>query len=68
MSAKEFWEQWVGSTTRPIEYVKRGVKVRTKDGRRWITYTDEINGAKVVVDMPEDAPTKSCDEGRHDDL
>jgi len=34
MSAKEFWEQWVGSTTRPIEYVKRGVKVRTKDGRR----------------------------------
>ncbi|TDK98137.1 hypothetical protein [Mycobacterium paragordonae] len=66
MSNEEFWEQWVGSTVKPIECVKRHAKVREQDARRWITYPDEIKGTKVIVDMPDNAPTKSCDEGRHD--
>jgi hypothetical protein len=56
MSDTEFWEQWCGSTARPDERIKRNAKVRKIDGRRWITYTDEINDTKVIVDMPEDAP------------
>jgi hypothetical protein len=67
MSDEEFWEQWCGSTARPVQRIKRGAKVRTQDGRKWITYRDEINGSQVIVDMPENAPTKSCDQGRHDD-
>lgn len=67
MSDIEFWEQWVGSDTRPVEQIKRRAKVTIRDGRRWITYPDEINGTNVIVEMPVDAPTKSCDQGRHDD-
>ena len=63
----EYWEQWVGSTTRPVEHVKRRARVSKRDGRRWITYSDDINGAKVIVEMPENALTKSCVQGRHDD-
>lgn len=66
MSNEEFWEQWVGSTVKPIECVKRHAKVREQDARRWINYRDEIKGTKVIVDMPDNAPTKSCDEFRHD--
>lgn len=67
MSYDEFWEQWVGSTAPPIQCIKRHAKVRMKDGRRCITYPDEIKGQQVViVDMPDNAPTKSCDQGRHD--
>jgi hypothetical protein len=64
MSDIEFWEQWVGSVTRPVEQIKRRAKVTIRDSRRWITYPDEINGANVIVEMPVDAPTKSCDQGR----
>ena len=63
----EPWQQWVGSTTPPVQRIKRGAKVHRRDGRRWITYADEINGAKVIVEMPDNAPTKSCDQARHDD-
>ena len=56
-------EQWVGTTTRPVERVKRHAKIHNRDGRKWITYPDEINGVKVTVEMPQNAPTKSCDEG-----
>jgi hypothetical protein len=66
MSDAEFWEQWVGSNTRPVEQIKRNAKVTVRDRRRWITYRDEINGAEVIVEMPDNAPTKSCDHGRHD--
>ena len=66
MSDEEFWEQWCGSTTRPVERIKRGAKIRTQDGCRWITYPDEINGTKVIIDMPDNAPTKSCEQHRHD--
>ena len=62
----EYWEQWAGSTTPPIEMIKRGAKVDTRDGRRWITYRDEISGNPVIVEMPVNAPTKSCDQRRHD--
>ena len=73
--AHEYWEQWVGSTTRPVQIIKRGAKVAFREERRsasdvrrrrWITYSDEINGHAVIVEMPDDAPTKSCDQGRHD--
>lgn len=63
----ESWEQWVGSTARPVEQVKRGAKLEISDGRRWITYRDELGGQPVVVSMPSNAPTKSCDQARHDD-
>lgn len=66
MSDKEFWEQWVGSTSRPVECLKRGAKVTVRQGRKWISYPDEINGTNVVVERPDNAPTKSCDENRHD--
>ncbi|KPN46868.1 hypothetical protein [Mycobacterium intracellulare] len=66
MSDTEFWERWVGSTTPPIQCIKRGAKVVIKDGQRWISFCDEINGQKVIVEMPADAPTKSCQRGRHD--
>ncbi len=63
----EPWEQWCGSRVRPVERIKRNAKVQSRDGRAWITYRDESNGTKVVVEMPNNAPTKSCDQGRHDD-
>jgi hypothetical protein len=66
MSDTEFWERWVGSNTRPVEQIKRRARVTVRDGRRWITYRDGIDGAEVIVEMPVDAPTKSCDHGRHD--
>jgi hypothetical protein len=61
------WEQWVGSTTPPIERIKRRARVDIRGGQRWITYPDEINDTNVIVEMPNNAPTKSCDQGRHDD-
>ena len=61
------WEQWVGTTARPVELPRRGAKLDMRDGQRWITYRDEINGQPVIVGpMPSNAPTKACDEGRHD--
>jgi hypothetical protein len=63
----EYWEQWVGSTARPVERIKQRAKVTKRDGRKWITFPDEIGGKKVMVEMPENAPTKSCNHGRHDD-
>ncbi|GAB4988325.1 hypothetical protein MAHJHV59_42250 [Mycobacterium avium subsp. hominissuis] len=54
MSDKEYWEQWCESTVLPVERIKRHAKIRYVDGIRWITYPDEINGTKVVVDMPGD--------------
>jgi hypothetical protein len=49
-------EQWVGTTTRPVERVKRHAKIHNRDGRKRITYPDEINGVKVTVEMPQNAP------------
>ncbi len=66
MSDKEYWEQWCGSTVLPEQRIKRRAKIRHVNGIRWITYPDEINGAKVTVDMPANAYTKSCDQDRHD--
>ncbi|MCW2651666.1 MAG: hypothetical protein JWR32_2642 [Mycobacterium sp.] len=70
MSAREGAEPWqrrVGSTARPTERIKRGAKVDTRDGHRWITYRDDIDGTQVIVEMPSNAPTRSCEHGRHDD-
>ena len=66
MSDEEYWEQWCGSTVLPVERIKRHAKIRYVDGTRWITYPDVINGTKVIVDMPVNALTKSCDQSRHD--
>lgn len=75
MSDELPWEAWVGCTARPVECLKRGAKVAFREERRgpgpvlrrrWITYRDEINGTPVVVEMPDNAPTKTCDQGRHD--
>jgi hypothetical protein len=53
----------------PVDYIKRRAKVYTREGQQWIVYPDEIRrGTKitqVIVEMPQDAPTKSCHDGRH---
>lgn len=42
------------------------VTVPVGPGRKLITFTYERDGKRYVCkDMPEDAPTKACDEGRH---
>lgn len=63
----EPWERWVGSTAAPVQHIARGATVAFRDGHRWITYRDEINGAAVVVEMPSNAQTRSCQQHRHDD-
>jgi len=53
----------------PVDCIKRRAKVFTREGRQWITFPDEIRRGKkttpVIVEMPQDAPTKSCHEDRH---
>ena len=66
VQTSEPWELWVGSVARPAERVMRGAKVTIRDGVRWIDYRDERDGQQVIVEMPANAPTKSCDEQRHD--
>ena len=63
----ELWERWVGSTTPPVACTKRQAKIHKRGVRTWIAYPDEINGTRVIVEMPDNAPTKSCDQDRHDD-
>ncbi|OKH64767.1 hypothetical protein EB74_08660 [Mycobacterium sp. SWH-M5] len=63
----EQFHQWFSCSTPPVMAIKHRAKVSDRDGRKWITYHDTIKGEPVVVEMPSDAPTKSCDEGRHDD-
>ena len=46
------WEQWVGSTAQPVERIEYRAQVTKRDGRRWITFPDEIDGRKVIVEMP----------------
>ena len=62
----EHWEQWVGSNARPLEHPSPRAPVTKRDGRRWITCPDELGGKKVIIEMPDNAPTKSCQQGRHD--
>lgn len=62
----EHWEQWVASTARPREHPSPRARVTKRDGRRWIACPDVIDGKKVIIEMPDNAPTKSCDQGRHD--
>jgi hypothetical protein len=63
----EYWEQWCASTVQPEWRIKKRAKVTMRQGIRWIAYPDVINGVDVIVEMPVDAPTRSCHEGRHDD-
>lgn len=43
-----------------------GVTVTPIRTRRWITFTREVDGQKVIVDMPDNALTNECGAGRHD--
>ena len=62
----EQWEQWVGSHSRPVQRTKRHVKSRPATGapgsptptNRW------HQGHRRDA---EQRPTKSCDQGHHDD-
>ncbi|MDQ2626858.1 MAG: hypothetical protein M3Y90_07625 [Actinomycetota bacterium] len=53
----------------PVDQIKPRAKVQIRDGCKWITYRDEIRRGRktiaVIVEMPENAPTKSCHDGRH---
>ena len=62
----EFWERWVGTSARLVEHVKPRARVNNRDGRRWITFPDEINGKNVIVEMPDNAPTSACAHDSHD--
>ena len=62
----EQWEQWVGSHSRPVQRIKRHVKVETRDWRTCITYPDE-SMAPRSSSRCRTTPTKSCDQGHHDD-
>lgn len=35
--------------------------------RKWITFRDVMDGVEVIIDMPENALTKSCYQDRHRD-
>ncbi|WP_441964834.1 hypothetical protein [Mycolicibacterium houstonense] len=52
-----------------VECIKAKAKIDIRDGVKWITYPDEIRKSRktinVIVEMPENALTKSCHEGRH---
>ena len=70
MHPSDLWEPR-NDVPMPVDYIKRRAKVYTREGRRWIIYPDEVRRgrgkktAQVIVEMPQDAPTKSCDERRH---
>ncbi len=53
----------------PVDCIKPKAKVQVRDGVKWITYPDQIHKSRktipVIVEMPENAATKSCHEGRH---
>jgi hypothetical protein len=53
----------------PVECFKHKAKVQIRDGVKWITYHDDHGRGRrkkpVIVEMPENAPTKSCHESRH---
>ena len=55
----------------PADQIKHKAKVDLRDGIKWITYPDEIRRSRknvpVIVEMPENAHTKSCHENRHHD-
>lgn len=67
VGAHEQWEQWCASTAQPEIRVMKRAKVTMRDGVRWITFPDVRDGKDVIVEMPVNAPTKSCGDGRHDD-
>jgi hypothetical protein len=68
MHPSDFWEPRTGGPL-PVDQIKPRAKVEIRDGRTWITYRDEIRQGRkttaVIIEMPIDAPTKSCHEGRH---
>jgi hypothetical protein len=53
----------------PVDCVKPKAKVEIRDGTKWITYHDEIRQGRktvpIIVELPQNASTKSCHEGRH---
>jgi hypothetical protein len=63
----DFWEPHRSAPI--VDRIKAKAKVEIRDGRKWITYPDEIRrgrqSIRVVVEMPDNALTKSCHEGRH---
>jgi hypothetical protein len=63
----ELWEQWVGSVTPPVERVAHRAKVTFREGERWISFREQGDGQAFIIEMPSNAPSKSCDEQRHDD-
>lgn len=64
----DFWEPR-DKYPDPVDRIKPKAKVQIRAGVKWITYHDEIRRSRqtipVIVEMPENAATKSCHEGRH---
>ena len=58
--------QWITSRVRPLRGSIRGALIKRRDdGHSWITYRDYRRGKKVIIEMPDNAPTRTCDTGRH---
>lgn len=61
------WEQWVRTTARPVELPRSRREARHARRSALDHLPRRDNGQPVIVGpMPSNAPTKSCDEGRHD--
>lgn len=63
----DFWEPHHRAPI--LDCIKPRATVEIRDGRKWITSRDEITRPRknipVIVEMPDNAPTKSCHQGRH---
>lgn len=63
--SEDFWEPR-DKYSAPVEAIKHKAKVDIRDSVAWITYPDDHGRGRRkkpgIVEMPENAPTKSCNE------
>lgn len=60
------WKAWTCTRETPYHATKKDARVKVRDdGTKWITFRDFRKGKKVIVQMPENALTKTCDRGTH---
>ena len=64
-------DMWETRPHRPgaVDRIQPKAKVTVRDGLKWITYPGELRRGRtttaVIVDMPINAATQSCHDGRH---
>lgn len=66
LSDLEPWKAWTCTRQNPFHAPKKGARVKVRDdGTKWITFRYFRKGKTVIVDMPHNAATKSCNTGKH---